>query len=211
MQPITHDYFEDVFLNRHSIRKYKPNQPISREVMTKIIKMTSQTPSSLNLQPWHFVVVDSPEKKAALAPYFAYNPQQCETSSAMVFIFGDLEAVSRTDFILDEAVKAGKMPEEVKLRQSKMIKDIYQNYTDEELQITTVFDGGLVAMSFMLAARYFGYDTCPIGGFDKQHIHQALDIDETRYLPLLALSIGVADETGHDSYRLSPSDITTFL
>ena len=39
--------------------------------------------------------------------------------------------------------------------------------TPEVMKDTVLIDGGLVAMQFMLAARAHGYDTCPIGGFEK--------------------------------------------
>ena len=53
--------------------------------------------------------------------------------------------------------------------------------TPEVMKDTVLIDGGLVAMQFMLAARAHGYDTCPIGGFEKDQIAEAFGLDKESY------------------------------
>ena len=65
-------------------------------------------------------------------------------------------------------------------------------------------------MNFMSVARTYGYDTCAIGGFDKQNINQALGIDG-RYIPVLLISIGQANETGYESIRLTAKEVTKYI
>ncbi len=71
-------------------------------------------------------------------------------------------------------------------------------------------DGALAAMNLMLVARAYGYDTNPIGGFEREHIAEALDMDKERYYPVMIVSIGKANEEGYPSYRLPATDITTW-
>lgn len=52
----------EAILRRRSIRKYK-DIPISDEDLRDIMECGMYAPSASNLQPWHFVVVRSPEKK----------------------------------------------------------------------------------------------------------------------------------------------------
>ncbi|QQS36180.1 MAG: nitroreductase family protein [Ignavibacteriales bacterium] len=52
--------FKDVVINRRSIRKYK-NQSISDETLDSILKTAMYAPSAMNLQAWHFIVIDSKE------------------------------------------------------------------------------------------------------------------------------------------------------
>ena len=63
----------------------------------------------------------------------------------------------------------------------------------------------------MLVARAHGYDTNPIGGFERDQIAEVLNLDKERYYPVMILSIGKAAEKGYPSYRLPTSDITTWL
>ena len=46
----------DVFHNRMSVRFYKDN-PISDEVLSKVLDAARLAPSAGNVQPWHFIVV----------------------------------------------------------------------------------------------------------------------------------------------------------
>ncbi len=48
---------QEALLNRRSIRKYK-DQKISKEDIDKILKAAMYAPSAMNLQPWHFIVID---------------------------------------------------------------------------------------------------------------------------------------------------------
>ena len=50
--------FLEVVLKRRSIRKYK-NQNISDEKIHSILKAAMYAPSAMNLQAWHFIVIDS--------------------------------------------------------------------------------------------------------------------------------------------------------
>ncbi|MNW10315.1 putative NAD(P)H nitroreductase YodC [compost metagenome] len=63
-------------------------------------------------------------------------------------------------------------------------------------------------MQLMLVARAHGYDTNPIGGYEKDQIAEAFGMDKERYLPVMLLTIGKAASEGFNSYRL-PVDQTT--
>lgn len=67
---------------------------------------------------------------------------------------------------------------------------------------TILIDGGLVSMQLMLTARAHGYDTNPIGGYDKEKIAEVFGMDKERYVPVMLLSIGKAADEGYASYRL---------
>ncbi len=51
--------FEDVVFNRHSVKEFNVNKKIDREEMIQILEEATLAPSSVNLQPWRFVVVES--------------------------------------------------------------------------------------------------------------------------------------------------------
>ena len=46
---------------RRSIRKYKPN-PIPHGVLEELMEGAVMAPSGVNLQPWYFVVIETPEE-----------------------------------------------------------------------------------------------------------------------------------------------------
>ena len=208
--PIVSNDFSDIVYNRRSIRKFDTSVKIPREEMLEILDKTVTAPSSVNMQPWRFVVVDSEEGKDKLKPFVSYNAIQNETSSAMVLIFADLKSQERAEEIYGKAVAQGKMPEEVKEKQLSSIVPMYENAPFEVMNEIVHIDSSLAAMQLMLVARSHGYDTNAIGGYKKDGLAKAFGLDEDRHVPILIIALGKADEEGFESVRLDASDVTTF-
>lgn len=202
--------FSSVVFGRKSVRVYDETVKISHEEMLEMIQETTTAPSSVNMQPWRFVVVESEEAKAKLKPLIRFNTRQNDTSSAMVMIFGDMNCYEYGEEIYDQAVAEGKMPAEVQDQQLAAILPYYQNFTREQMNDVVKIDASLAAMQFMLVARSHGYETNPIGGFEADQLAEAFDLDKERYVPVMILSVGKAVEEGYESVRLAPEKITTF-
>ncbi len=201
IQTVTND-FETIVSGRRSIRQYDPSVVISEEEMKEILRKTTLAPSSVNMQPWHFLVIQSPEGKEKLAQLASFNKKQVETSSAVIAVFADLNSVENLEAIYSSAVEQGLMPEDVKAKQMAFISQHYATAAPELLRDTALIDCGLVSMQLMLVARAHGYDTNPIGGFDKEHIAEVFGLDAQRYLPVMLISLGKAAESGYASVRL---------
>lgn len=202
--------FSDIIFNRKSIRVYDEKVKISHEEMLEMIQESTTAPSSVNMQPWRFVVVESEEEKAKLRPLIRFNKRQNDTSSAMVLIFGDMQCYEYGEQIYNRAVAEGKMSPEVRDEQLAVIIPHYKNFTRQRMRDVIKVDSSLAAMQFMLVARSHGYDTNPIGGFEHNLLAEAFGLDKDRYIPVMILSIGKAVEAGYNSIRLDAEKITTF-
>lgn len=203
--------FDTIMKGRRSIRNYDPNHKISKEEMEQIINDAVQAPSSVNMQPWRFAVVASDEGKATIEPLVRFNKVQNKTAAAMIVVFGDLNSFQHAEKIYGTAVEQGLMPQEVKEQQLSALTPLFEQMSLEDKKEMAVIDGALVAMNLMLVARAYGYDTNPIGGFDKETIASALGMDSERYYPVMMLSIGKANEAGYPSYRLPAAEITSWI
>ncbi|WP_214848432.1 nitroreductase family protein [Exiguobacterium sp. s193] len=199
--------FMEIVKGRRSIRNYDTDVKISKEEMTQILEEATLAPSSVNMQPWRFLVIDSEEGKATLAPLAKFNQVQVETSSAVIAVFGDMKAIDQLENIYDTAVAQGLMPQEVRDRQVPAITGMYENVPASALKDSILIDSGLVSMQLMLVARAHGYDTNPIGGYEKDQIAEAFGMDKDRYVPVMLLSIGKAVDAGYPSVRLPIADI----
>ncbi|MFP3359704.1 nitroreductase family protein, partial [Planococcus sp. SIMBA_143] len=89
--------FNEIITGRRSIRNYDPSVKISKEEITEILTEATLAPSSVNLQPWRFVVIDSEEGKATLAPLAKFNQTQVKTSSAVIAVFVDMNSLDYAD------------------------------------------------------------------------------------------------------------------
>lgn len=206
---VTND-FDQIVNGRRSIKLYDPTVKISREEMSEIIAQASKAPSSINLQPWRFLVIDSEEGKEKLLPLASFNSNQVKTSSAVIAIFGDLNNFDYAEEIFGKAVELGYMPAEVKEMQLNYFTPLFEEISKEQMKDTVMLDSGLVAMQLMLVARSYGYDTNPIGGYDKERIAEVFGMDKERYVPVMLISIGKGVNEGYPSYRLPVEAITTW-
>ncbi|KZE77744.1 MULTISPECIES: nitroreductase family protein [Paenibacillus] len=194
--------FKEIALGRRSVKVYDPSVKISREEMTEILTEATRAPSSINLQPWRFLVIESPEGKATLAPLARFNQRQVETSSAVIAVFGDLNNFDNFEQIFGEAVELGYMPKDIKEMQQEKVTAHFAALDPVVNRETVLIDGGLVSMQLMLVARAHGYDTNAIGGYEKDKIAEAFGLDKDRYVPVMLISMGKGINEGHPSTRL---------
>lgn len=195
---------------RRSIRKYDVSVKISRDEMAKILQDATTAPSSLNLQPWRFIVIDSAEGKELIRPHLQQNMIQLETSAAIIAVFGDLENFSYTEKILDGTVAIGAMTQVAKDSLMPRLNEYIANISQNEIRDIILIDSGLVSMQIMLSAKAYGYDTNAIGGYRKNELTEALGLDLKRYVPIMLISIGKADDKGYESVRFPISEITSW-
>jgi nitroreductase len=201
----------NILTERRSIRKYDANYKIPRKELEEILQEAMRAPSSINMQPTRFFIIESAAYKKKLERVLYGNKMQLDTSSAMILMFTDLEKYTYTEKIFDIAVKKGLMPKEVRDRQIRNINNMVEDLNLTQTERTGVFDGGIMAMQLMLVAKQHGYDTCPIGGFKHDELADVVGIDKNRYKALHILSIGKADEAGYESVRLDVKDVAKFL
>lgn len=203
--------FNEILNKRKSVKVFDSDYKIPHEEMDEIITKATKAPSSVNMQPWRIVVVDSDEGKAKLKDAFGFNSRQLTTSSAMIIIFGDLQNYEKAEQIYSDAVDQQHMTEEIKTQMLEWILPYYKGLSKEGMKDIVNIDSSLMAMQFMLTAKAYGYDTNPIGGFDKENIAEIIGYDSERYIPVLAIAIGKKAQEAHSSVRLPVHEIREYL
>lgn len=202
--------FNDIVFNRRSIKAFDPNVKISREEMNEILREATTAPSSINMQPWRFIVVESEKGKEKLRPLVMTNTRQNDTSAAMILIFGDLKCYEKAEEIYGMALEKGYITQEIKEKQLNVFVSWYENLRKEKMNDIVKIDCSLAAMQLMLVARAHGYDTNAIGGFEQDKIAEAFGLDPNRYVPVMIVAIGKSDYVNPGSVRLNINDVTTF-
>lgn len=198
----------DVMHARKSVRKFIPGHVIKQEEITSMLEEATSAPSSSNLQPWRFLVIQDQELKKKIN-LFSFNQEQIETASAIIAVIGDTEMYHHIDEIYLSNLAAGNIDEEHVQIQIQNAKGSYPHASLEARRNIATFDAGLVSMQFMLIAKAKGYDTVPMGGFDKQQFAESFGL-ESRYEPLVLIALGKAASPAYGSTRLPIETITTY-
>jgi nitroreductase len=202
---------------RMSIRKFMPDA-VPKEKLMDILNTVGHSPSYKNSQPWEVIIL-SGERKLALSKMLVEllekgtkpcpdipEPQSWpETEQARI---NDLMQ-KRTDAtgidFSDPAVLKESKEANFNFYDAPHAMYLYQ---DKSLTPWSIFDIGLFAQTFMLAAHASGLGTVPqaFAADYAQDIKKFLDIPETKRL-ILGISIGYPDReaaekalrTGRDS------------
>jgi nitroreductase len=198
--------FYTVVNDRHSVKKYDPTYTMPMEDIKELIVNTQKAPSAWNLQHWKFLIIDKKETKEKVLP-IAYGQEQVVTASIVVCILADTEANKNAEPIFSDAVDKGYMTKEIK---DNLINQIEGAYTIPDMgKDQGIMNSSLAAMQLMLVAKAMDYDTCPMGGFDRQKMTEEFNIP-TRYIPTMLISVGKASEPAHPSSRFHYDEVTIF-
>jgi nitroreductase len=198
-----------VIRERHSVRKYDPNFKISQEEIKDILSEATLAPSSSNMQPWEFMVIQDEETKKELRA-IANNQEQVETSSAVIAVLGDKEMYKNAEKIFQQSFEAGLLDQETMERMIENTTKLYSSAPAETRTNIATFDAGLVSMQLMLIAKARGYDTVTMGGFNKQKFAERFEVSE-RYFPIVLIALGKAATPGRQTTRLPIEDVVSFI
>jgi len=199
---------KQIMHERKSVRKYNANTTISRETIMQLLQNATSSPSSSNLQPWRFIVIDDKEIQKNIN-IFSFNQEQIETASAIIAVIGDAEMYLNAEEIYAKNVELGYMPEEIASKLAQDSLAMYGAIPKEALLNIVHFDAGLISMQIMLLAKEMGYDTVAMGGFDKPKFAEYMELSPNE-VPILLLAIGEAAGPAYGSSRLPIERLVRF-
>lgn len=193
---------------RKSVRKYNAETKIPRETIMQLLQDATSAPSSSNMQPWRFLIIDDKEIQKNIN-FFSFNQEQIETASAIIAVIGDIEMYVNAEEIYAKNVELGYMPEPIANKLAQDALTMYGSAPTKTLENIVHFDAGLVSMQIMLLAKEMGYDTVPMGGFDKAKFAEYMELPANE-IPILLLAIGEAAAPAYGSSRLPIDRIVRF-
>lgn len=200
--------FFDVIKGRKSVKYFDPNVKIKREEIIEMLNEANIAPSSCNLQPWRYIVVDTPEGKEKLGSA-NYNKIQNDTSAAMIIVLGDLNHYGKFDEIYGEAVEKGYMTEEVKDGFEKGMGPQLENLPTDKNREGVYFDCGLWTMQFANIAYAKGYDTNIIGGFVREKVAGLFELEEN-LIPVMLIALGKKEKDARPTVRMKAENLVRF-
>ncbi|KMY51357.1 nitroreductase family protein [Peribacillus loiseleuriae] len=209
MTTSTNSNLYTVMNERKSVRVYDPSFQITRAEIEDMLKQATTAPSSSNLQPWNFLVIQDQDVKKELRA-IAFNQAQVETSSAIIAVLGNSEMYKNVEQVYTQNVAEGHMDESVKETMIANTNALYPNAPKETRMNIATFDAGLVSMQLMLIAKDKGYDTVPMGGFDKAKFAERFELPE-HIFPIVLIALGKAATPAHGSSRLPLEEVARFI
>ena len=203
--------FAQLAAARHSAVNFEKDFRMTEQDFKQIFELTKLAPSVYNLQLTNYFVITDEEKKEALRDLH-FGQYKIHTASAAVLVLGNRQSAT--------VESAEKMYMPMKMLQmmdeceyNATIESIaqYANGLDEAgLRDELLRNASLHAMLFMLAAKHYGFDTCPM------HVHNVPQLRELFSIPahlepIMLITIGKSvDKERPRGYRKPVNEFVQF-
>jgi len=188
-----------IALTRHTCKAYDPTRRIPAEQVEQLKTLLRHSPSSVNSQPWHFIIASSDASKARIAkatehPVYAANgPKILNASHVVVFCARTTLDEAQIAAITDQEDRDGRFPNpDGKAAQFKS-RSFYVNLHRFDFRDSQHWMEKQVYLSLgtlLLGAATLGIDATPIEGFDSRILNEELGLREKGLTSVVLTALG---------------------
>jgi nitroreductase len=162
--------------------------PIPPADLRRILDAGRHAPSGYNMQPWRFIVVQSPEQRRRLRAA-SYNQAKVEEASAVIVACGDADGWRRDLDIMLQMGRDGGMPESYAAQAQSTVPNYLSSFSAEQMKAWLNKQVTIAYTHMLLMAEVLGYDTAPMEGFEPEKVHEVLRLPLS-YSVVALLAIG---------------------
>ena len=183
---------------RYTTKAYDPGRRIAEDQLRELMSVLHQSPSSVNSQPWHFLIAASAaaKERVALATRSAYsfNERKILDASHVIVL------ASRNDMtpehmaqLLDQEERDGRFRADGAKEGQRKGREMFVNLHRWELKDLQPWMDRQVYLALgalLLAAAAMGIDATPIEGFDPKLLDAELGLRERGFSSLVVCALG---------------------
>ena len=175
---------------RYACKKFDASRQIPSDTWDALEEALRLSPSSVGLQPWHFIVVDSPEIRARLREISWDQPQVTDASRYVVLCSRRDVDDSDVDSLLDLMRETRGVSEE-QLKGTETFMRGYVHGMNPAHKDSWIEAQVHIAVGFLAsAAASFHVDSCIIGGMNRIACDEILGLTGGRYRSVVGVALG---------------------
>lgn len=187
---------------RYTTKAFDPARRIPDETVAALRTLLRNTPSSVNSQPWHFILASSEAGKAQVAQgtqgSYAYNePKVRHASHVLVMCARQSLDDAHLGALTEQEDRDGRFASaEAKANQDKM-RRFYADIHESLLSDATLWMDKQVYIALgalLLGAGALGVDACPMEGFDAAVLDEVLGLKARGLRSVLVVALGYHSE-----------------
>lgn len=191
MQPVSNETLLHQLNWRYATQRFDSARKISDRDWHALEQSLVLAPSSINLQPWKFIVVTDAAVKVQLRAASWRQPQPEECSHFVVFaVRKDLDA-AHVERHIDRVVEVrGVERTSLEKFRGMTLRNLDKARTDGRLDTWQTHQIYIALGQFMASAAMVGIDTCPMEGIDAAKFDDLLGLLGTDYTTVVACAAG---------------------
>lgn len=209
---------------RYATKAFDATKKLPETVVEQLFALLRLSPSSTNIQPWHFIVASTDEGKARLAQgaggSYSYNAAKILNASHVVLFCARTQiddahlqkvlAAEERDgrFVKAPEVKAAAHNTRLAyLNEHKFTKKDVPHWLEKQVYLNMG--------SFLLGAGLLGIDAVPLEGIDQAILDAEFGLNERDLTAITAVALGYRADSDFNAAlpksRLAAEDIFTVI
>ncbi|MDO4223747.1 MAG: oxygen-insensitive NAD(P)H nitroreductase, partial [Acinetobacter sp.] len=201
-------------------KAYDANRQIPSEQLQYLLDVLRLAPSSLNTQPWQFLVAQSAASKAKISQAMqgtnTHNATKITNCSAVIiFCVQQQLGINHLQKVLDAEQAAGRFATDEAKQQRQQHCLTYLQQKQNHLAAWTRQQCYIALGQLLLATQEQGIDATPIEGFDSVILDDILQLPAQGLNSVVVVALGYHSEQdfnhGVPKGRLAQTDIVQFL
>ncbi|MDX8044474.1 NAD(P)H-dependent oxidoreductase [Gracilibacillus sp. S3-1-1] len=166
---------------RHATKKFDPTKKIEEEDFRFILETGHLSPSSFGVEPWRFLVVQSPALREKIKDTSWGARGKIMDASHFVIFLARTAKDTKYDaaYLADQLKQVQKLPDDRAQGLLSMIEQFQKEDFDLLVDDRRMFDWAskqtyIALANMMTAAAQIGVDSCPIEGFPIKEMNDLL-------------------------------------
>ncbi|MBT0726466.1 oxygen-insensitive NAD(P)H nitroreductase [Rosenbergiella australiborealis] len=185
----------DLAATRFTTKAYDASRSLTDEQITAVISLLQNSPSSLNVQGWHFHIISTQAGREKIAPaiYELNSNKVAEAPLAIVFSSMNRVTDQHLDALVAQENADGRYRDDASRQKNDAGRRGYiNNYASSpEFQYSWLERQLYIALGFLLlGAPALGLHATPIEGFDTQKMDRILGLEEQGLHSVVMATVG---------------------
>lgn len=183
---------------RYTTKTYNPDRRIDTALVDQLLTLLRYAPSSVNSQPWHFLIAADDRAKAKIAkatigPYSGNEQKVLNASHVIVLCARTALDDAHLARILEQEEKDGRLPtaedKQAVIKGRGYYVDMHRNelYDTQQWMEKQVY---LALGTLLLGAAALEIDATPIEGVDRSLLDEVLELGERGLKSVVLCALG---------------------
>ena len=177
---------------RYATKVFDPAKKIPADTWQTLERALILTPTSYGLQPYQFLVIDDPAKRAELLPHSWGQKQVVDASHFVVFTAKTKTTEADVDKLIRRTVEIRKLPAAEALGSYRfmMLGDVVNGPRGKIAHEWATRQTYIALGNLMTCAAVLGVDACPMEGLVPAEYDKVLNLSGSGYATVVACALG---------------------
>ncbi|MFI3255600.1 MAG: oxygen-insensitive NAD(P)H nitroreductase [Eubacteriales bacterium] len=188
---------------RYSTKEFDSSKTLTEAQVSQLEELLQLSPSSTNIQPWHFVLATTTEGKQRITKgtqgFYSFNQEKVLDASAVVIFASKVELTEDyLETVLEKEDADGRFPQKEFKEQNHGARSIFANmhkYDYKDFQHWADKQVYLNLGNFLLGVATLGLDAIAMEGLDLKVLDEEFGLREKGFTSSVVVAVGYHKES----------------